>query len=408
VNGHLSSLYVCYLSLDDPLVHTQVVAYLEGLAGRGHRIHLLTFETRSLSREERRRIREDLARRGIAWHSLRYHKRLSLLATAFDVACGIAVGSVLVRRHRLDAVHARSHVPAGMGMAIRRLTGCKLIFDIRGLMAEEYVDAGNWTPGSLPFRLVKWVEGRAKTSADGAVVLTHAVVPVLWGEAGRANLEVIPCCADVEAIERRRADRDRYRERLGLDGRTVLVYVGKFGGWYLDGEMVDFFTAARALRPDLHLLVLSQSDRALIEREAQRAGLPADAYTVASAPPEEVASYLAAADAGIAFIRQAPSKVSSSPTKLGEYLAAGLPTVATSGIGDVDRTLAADEAGVLVADLSPAGLERAAGALGALLDDPDAAARCRRTAARELSLRAVGIPRYDALYAGVAAVDGKR
>ena len=44
--GSLRSLYVCYLSLDDPLVDTQVVAYLEGLARRGHTIHLLTFEPR--------------------------------------------------------------------------------------------------------------------------------------------------------------------------------------------------------------------------------------------------------------------------------------------------------------------------------------------------------------------------
>ena len=31
------ALYTCYLGLDDPLVRTQVVAYLAGLAERGHR-----------------------------------------------------------------------------------------------------------------------------------------------------------------------------------------------------------------------------------------------------------------------------------------------------------------------------------------------------------------------------------
>ena len=41
----LRCLYVCYLSLDDPLVHSQVVAYLEGLARSGHTVHLLTFDT---------------------------------------------------------------------------------------------------------------------------------------------------------------------------------------------------------------------------------------------------------------------------------------------------------------------------------------------------------------------------
>ena len=55
----LRCLYVCYLSLDDPLVHSQVVAYLEGLARRGHTVHLLTFDT-PMSDERRAELRADL------------------------------------------------------------------------------------------------------------------------------------------------------------------------------------------------------------------------------------------------------------------------------------------------------------------------------------------------------------
>src|SRR5665648_1016604 len=60
--SRLRSLHVCYASLDDPLIHAQVISYLRGLAHGGHTIHLLTFEHRRLSREERkatrRRMRE--------------------------------------------------------------------------------------------------------------------------------------------------------------------------------------------------------------------------------------------------------------------------------------------------------------------------------------------------------------
>ena len=87
----LRSLYLCYLSLDDPLVHTQVVAYLSGLAAAGHHIHLLTFETRRLTRARRRRLRASLARKGIRWHGLRYHKRPSLPATVYDTLAGAVV-----------------------------------------------------------------------------------------------------------------------------------------------------------------------------------------------------------------------------------------------------------------------------------------------------------------------------
>jgi glycosyltransferase involved in cell wall biosynthesis len=359
---------------------------------------------RSLSRGERARRRHELAARGIAWHALRYHKRPSLLATLFDVVAGIAFGTLLVRRHRLDALHARSHVPAVMGLAIRQLTGCRLIFDIRGLMAQEYVDTGNWAPGGVPARLTAAVERRAKWSAEGAVVLTHAVVPVLWGEAGRPNLQVIPCCADLEAIKRRHKDRDRCREQLGLADRTVLIYTGKLGGWYMEREMVEFFAASRREIRRAHLLILTQSDRRVADAEARRAGVAADEYSVLECPPEELGSYLAAADAAIALIRRLPSKVASSPTKIGEYLGAGLPTIATAGIGDIDAFLAHRQAGVLLEATEPASYARAARELRALIETPDTAERCRRAAREKLSLSEVGVPRYDALYRGIAAL----
>lgn len=52
----------------------------------------------------------------------------------------------------------------------RRLTGCALIFDMRGLMAEEYADAVRWRNGGMPFRLTQRVERAAIRAADGMVV----------------------------------------------------------------------------------------------------------------------------------------------------------------------------------------------------------------------------------------------
>ena len=80
-----------------------------------------------------------------------------------------------MRRHRLDAIHARSHVPAATGLIVRRLTGCRLIFDIRGLLADEYVDAGRWPRGGLAQRITERVQAAAIARADEIVVLTERV-----------------------------------------------------------------------------------------------------------------------------------------------------------------------------------------------------------------------------------------
>ena len=299
----LRSLYICYLTLDDPLVHTQVVAYLEGLSVRGHTVHLLTFENK-LSPERRRLLAMDMERRGITWHSLRYHKRPSLPATAFDVVVGSATAAHLVRRHGLDAIHARNHVPAAMALAVRRMTGCKVIFDLRGLMADEYADAGHWRRGGVPYRLTTWVQRLALQRADGIVMLTEALRRRLSRNLpADVPSRVIPCCVDLSRLNGHETERPLARTALGLGDRPVMVYVGKFTGWYMEREMVDFYKSARRVRPDLLFLVLTQSDPRTIQAEFARCGIPASDYVVTRAEPSEMGRYLAAADFGISFVR---------------------------------------------------------------------------------------------------------
>lgn len=48
----MTTLYLCYQSLLDPLTCSQVVAYLEGLARAGYRPILVTFEPRRLTASE--------------------------------------------------------------------------------------------------------------------------------------------------------------------------------------------------------------------------------------------------------------------------------------------------------------------------------------------------------------------
>lgn len=68
---------------------------------------------------------------------------------------------------------------------------------------------------------------------------------------------MIPCYVDLDQVEANRDERSAIRKRLALGDRPVLIYVGKFTGWYVQREMVEFFALAREAPSDLHFLVLS-------------------------------------------------------------------------------------------------------------------------------------------------------
>ena len=86
---------------------------------------------------------------GIAWHPLRYHKRLSVLSTAYDVARGLAVARRVVGRRGVGVVHARGYVTSVVALRLAASAGVRFLFDMRGFWPDEKVDAGTGVEASF-------------------------------------------------------------------------------------------------------------------------------------------------------------------------------------------------------------------------------------------------------------------
>jgi glycosyltransferase involved in cell wall biosynthesis len=403
----MRTLYICYSGLFEPLVQTQVLPYLREIGRSGTAVSLLTFEptmrrswTRAAFDESRDRLRAE----GIRWFALPYHKSPSLPATLYDVINGGFLVARHVRRYSIDTLHARSHVACVMGAMVKRLTGARLIFDIRGLMAEEYVDAGTWPEGGHLFHLTKAAERHLLKVSDGFVVLTERAREVLFPGSQDTDprgrpIEVIPCCVDFRRFRTAEGDtRDRLRAELGVTGRRVVVYAGALGGWYMTEEMADFLVQARQQDPISFALVLTQSPPERIEGALRRRGLSGGDYLVRKVSPEAIPSFLRAADVALSFIKPCYSKLASSPTKIAEYLACGLPVVSSAGIGDVDSVIEGDRVGVLVRRFGREAYLQALEVVDALRREDGLADRCLASARDRFDLEDVGGVRYRRLY----------
>lgn len=403
----MRALYLCYLSVFDAITHSQVIPYLEVLARRGVSMHLLTFERHHARNRDRIAAEaRTLAPRGVQLHTLPYHKRPSLPATGYDVVRGVLYALRLICHHRIDLVHARSHVPAAMALALQALTGVRVIFDVRGLWAEEYVDGGIWRLGGINFRLVKWLERHVIQRADGLVVLTQRARELLMREATPrpgVPFEVIPTCVDLSRFRPDPEWRRAVRSALGLNDVPVLIYAGSLHRRYEVDSMVAFWQEARSIIPDLFYLLLTNSDMAQVTRAFAAGGVPATAYRILPVPPSEVPRFLAAADFSILLMKPCPSLLACYPTKIGECLASGLPIVLSSGIGDADRLIAE---GVAAAVPAPAGehYRAAARRIAEIAGRPEIRERCRKIAQRCLDLETVGGERYWSIYRALASV----
>jgi len=396
------ALYVTYDGVLEPLGESQVLPYVRGLARRGVHYTLVSFEKAHDLADAGRceSLRGRLAEDGITWTTLRYHKRPTALATAFDILQGALVALMAIRRSRICLVHARSYVASVIAWIVTRVTQASMLFDMRGFWVDERVEGGLWSREGWLFRAAKKWERRLLRDADGIVVLSRAAVPHLEAPAGTAldaPVSVVPTCVDLEAFQP--GDRRAARASLGLpDDAFVLVYIGSFGTWYLGPETFRLAQAVAEVASPFVFVVLT---KAVEEASALVPDALRSRTRIATAAHEDVPKWLAAADAGVALVRPTFSKVASCPTKLGEYLACGLPVASTSGIGDVDEILSGG-GGVILPDTGASGLDAAARALVERARDPGSAAVCRELAREVFSLEA-GVARLEELYASLGA-----
>jgi glycosyltransferase involved in cell wall biosynthesis len=401
----MRALYLSHTGMTEPLARSQVLPYVAGLARAGWRIDIVGFEPAAAPLDEIEGLSDQLARAGIRYTWGRRSAAHDPLTKLREGALTLARAAARATTGRPRIVHARSYLAAAAAhLLTAALPGARFIFDCRGLLGDEYVDIGHWSRHSARYRVLKHAERRLFARADAVVTLTDRLRRWLRERnmvGDRAPIEVIPCCVDLQQFRASPADRAWARTRMGAGDRLVVAYSGSLGPWYCEEEMAQLFARVRQARPAL-FCVLTRADATPLRAALRAAGVPDADVLVTASPPTEVSRWLAGADAALALVRPCFSKIASSPVKVGEYLAMGLPVVVNRGIGDQDALIEQCPAIVDAGHLDTPSLARAADALAVRVDDPQLHRAARRVAEEQLCLERVGVARYARLYERLA------
>jgi glycosyltransferase involved in cell wall biosynthesis len=411
--SRLRALYVSHNGMLENLGQSQVLPYLRGLARRGVEFDLLSYELPTANADEIDRLRRSLRDEGIRWTPLRRARDPRLRTKVLESSHGVLRAFALALSRSPAIVHGRSYIPTAIGDMIATLVpSAKLVFDCRGMLGDEYVDAGYWTTDRFEYRLVKRYERRVFRRAEGIVVLTETLRRIVRdrGWVGpRSTIEAIPCCVDMDRFRFDETGRAQIRRELGLEDRLVCVYSGSLGGWYQEPELAKFAgLAKRVSKRPIAMLVLTHQDAEPLRGRLRGEGLTPAEIVVRRVPPGEMARFLSAGDLALSFIKPCFSKLGSSPTKVPEYLACGLPVVLNGDIGDGSDLAAETDACVVLPSLSDRELEAAVPRALRLAERPIAARveAGRELARRRFGLEEIGVARYERLYRTLVAGQG--
>lgn len=354
----LNTLFLSYDGMTDSLGQSQVIPYLIGLSKSGYSISIISCEKQEAYKKNHQHIEQLLAPYSIEWFPLSYTKKPPVLSTLKDLYRMNKRMQQLHREKKFNLIHCRSYLTSLIGKQFCVKMNLPFIFDMRGFWADERIEGGIWKLSNPLFnsiyRFFKQKELEYANSAAATVSLTHAgkLEIQTWNidKAQKEKIYVIPCSADFELFAiPSNLQRQAARARLNWNETNfVLTYLGSLGTWYLLHEMLDFYSVLKEKIPTAKLYIISGDAPQLVYDAAKVKGISMDDIVIESAKRAEVPQKLAASDWGISFIKPSFSKKASSPTKMGEMLAMGIPLLVNSGVGDVAQIVEQTQGGICI------------------------------------------------------------
>ncbi len=382
---------------------TQARALVEGLAGGGHAVTVLT-----------RRSRRELARRetGCGWTI----ERLAPAGRAHWKKWGLLLTLIppLIRRRRaFDLVFVSGYRVVGLVVVpLARLLGKPVVLkaDSLGEMSGAFFQAGlakyGLSGGFWPVRLFLAWRNRVLRRAAAFVAISSAVREELraGGVDGRM-IAPIPNSVDTDRfLPVSAAERRELRRRFGLpESARIAIYTGRLVTTKGLPLLVEVWRRLAGEMGSVHLLLVGegglgiQNCEAALRASVRQHGL--DGRVTFTGRVTDVAPYLQAADCFVL-----PSEDEAFGLAAVEAMACGLPVLATAVGGLVD-IVGDGETGLLI---PPADAGALAGGLRRLLGDEklsQALGRAGRRRAEAVYSQARILANFEQLFG--ALIDGR-
>jgi glycosyltransferase involved in cell wall biosynthesis len=335
---------------DSRIFHKEAVSLARG----GHQVELLAPDAefkddhwvdgvlvRPLRRSKGRLFRGPLSR-GRRW--------LELLARALA--------------SKADVYHFHDPELLPLGLILKRLTGARVIYDSHETLAHVVL-ARQYIPERLRkmvSRAMRWAEPRLARTLD-AVIVTNEESTALFPGAHRL-------CVLYNYV-----DTDLFAPAPEAQREEQIIYVaGRLGRSQGLMTVAHAFARVHGGRPTARLMLIGDIPDVQVKMEfdtiLQEGGAREAVTLLGRIPHREVVAHIQRSAVGLFAGLDVPNHVLATPIKLFEYMACGIPVVA-SNYGFLDQYVTEPGAGLL---FDPRSAESLAEALDYLLGHPDEAA----------------------------------
>jgi glycosyltransferase involved in cell wall biosynthesis len=304
-----------------------------------------------------------------------------------------------LRRLRPDILHAHDSnalIPVGLAAA---MLGVPYLYDAHDLWLHRPRRQRSTIYHAAQNAWYSLVERVFVPRAAAVLTVSPPIADHLRARYRLPSVDLVPNYPDLHELD---GTVRELRERPGMESVPPAAPLVLYLGGLMGGRGIEQLVDAMTLMDDAHLVLLGAGHLAddLAER-ARSAGIGERIHLLDPVPPAEVVGYAASATIGVSPI--VPSCLNyrySLPNKLFQYMAAGIPVVA-SDFPQVREIVEGAGAGRVVDTERPEAIARAA---AAVLAEPSAAAEMGRRGREAVRTRYHWGTSADALLAAYARI----
>lgn len=302
-----------------------------------------------------------------------------------------------------DVIHA--HSPALNAIAALRVgkqLGIPVVYEIRAFWEDAAVDHGTNAEWGVRYRITRAMETHALRRVQAATTICEGLRAEIVGRGiPAAKVTVIPNAVDIGDFSVDGARDEALASQLGLQGKSVLGFIGSFYAYEGLNILLDALPRMLAVNPAIRVLLVGGGPQdAALKAQAARLGVAEQVIFTGRVPHSEVQRYYNLVDVLVYPRLKMRLTDLVTPLKPLEAMAQGRLLVA-SDVGGHRELIDHGRTGMLFAAGDPAALaEQTLALLASPQLWPALRASGRQFVETERSWKA-SVARYHAVYGGV-------
>ena len=326
----------------EPLGESQVLKYLLKISSK-YNIYLISFEKSSdiQNAQKFKDFKKICSANHIKWKPLKYSKFIKYISSIKNIFNLFFQSFIILITRNINIVHIRSYMPGIAVLPLKKLFKFSLVFDMRGLWADEKVDRLGWRKNQLKYKFFKFLETKLLKQSQSIISLTNGLKDYLIAQGyDESKITTIRTCVDLEMFY----PINNHNKDTSVD----LGYLGSTDTAYDILPVLELFEQILRIRQNIKLKIFTKSDPKVIYKLARKIGIDSKFLNIRFCNREDLNVAINELNAILFYLKPSFSLLASMPTKIGESLGCNVPIVCNTFNEDIKQLMSKNNVGQLI------------------------------------------------------------